>query len=117
MKRKDGRFAGKIGNAANAAWQGAQPVGSKPGEDRSVARHKTAAPGVTEPALVLHSPNSRLIPHQVPARFRPRTMTDSPALHPLHFTAAIRKQRRIAIVSFRRSQTGETVKNHRARPM
>jgi hypothetical protein len=107
MKRKDGRFAGKIGNAANAAWQGAH----------SVARRKTAAPGVTEPALVLRSPNSRLIPHQVPARFRPRTMTDSPALHPLHFTAAIRKQRRIAIVSFRRSQTGETVKNHRARPM
>ena len=53
---------------------------------------------------------------QASARFRPRTMTDSPALHPLHSTAAIRKQRRSAIASFRRPQTGETVRKRRARP-
>jgi len=41
-----------------------RPANSRPGH---------ISPGVTEPALVLHSPNSRLIPHQVPARFRPRT--------------------------------------------
>ncbi len=53
---------------------------------------------------------------QASARFRPRTMTDSPALHPLHSAAAIRKQRRSAIAAFRRPQTGETVKKRRARP-
>jgi hypothetical protein len=53
---------------------------------------------------------------QVSARFRPRTMTDSPALHPLHSTAAIRKQRRSAFASFRRPQTVETVRTDRAPP-
>ena len=43
-------------------------------------------------------------------------MTDSPALHPLHSAAAIRKQRRSAIASFRRPQTAETVRKRRARP-
>ena len=44
---------------------------------------KSKQPGFTEPTLVLCSP-ARLTPHQVSARFRPRTTTDSPALHPLH---------------------------------
>ena len=69
-------------------------------------QEKTAAPA---------SP-SRHLRCQVSARFRPRTMTDSPALHPLHSAAAIRKQRRSAIASFRRPQTGETVRTARARP-
>ena len=45
------------------------------------------------------------------ARFRPRTMTDSPALHPLHSAAASASQiTRNAIAAFRRPQTGETVR-------
>jgi hypothetical protein len=59
---------------------------------------------------------SRHLRCQVSARFRPRTMTDSPALHPLHSAAAIRKQRRSAIAAFRRPQTAETVRTARARP-
>lgn len=51
------------------------------------------------------------------ALFRPRTMTDSPALHPLHSAVANRFAGCAdAIASFRRPQTGETVKNIRACP-
>ena len=79
---------------------------------------KSKQPGVTErvrrTAARLHRADTPA--RQVSARFRPRTMTDSPALHPLHSAAAIRKQRRSAIASFRRPQTGETVRKRRARP-
>jgi hypothetical protein len=59
---------------------------------------------------------SRHLRCQVSARFRPRTTTDSPALHPFHSAAAIRKRRRSAFASFRRPQTGETVRTARAPP-
>ena len=46
------------------------------------------SPGVTEPAVVLGRGQARapdpLRRTKLPARFRPRPMTDSPALHPLH---------------------------------
>ena len=59
---------------------------------------------------------SRHLRCQVSARFRPRTTTDSPALHPFHSAAAIRKRRRSAFASFQRLQTAETVRTARARP-
>ena len=59
---------------------------------------KSKQPGVTEPPLVLCSP-AWLTPHQVSARFRPRTTTDSPALHPLHSSRSSPAFRRNSIGS------------------
>ena len=51
------------------------------------------------------------------ALFRSRPMTDSRALHPLHSTNATRfASYAIALVSFRRPQTGETVRNNSGAP-
>jgi hypothetical protein len=66
-------------------------------------------PGLTEPTLALA--------RQASALFSPRTMTDSPALQPLHSADATRFAGCAdAIASFRRPQTVETVKSIRARP-
>jgi hypothetical protein len=53
---------------------------------------------------------------QLPARFRPRTMTDSPALHPLHSISLQLHKFHFRFISFRRPQTGETVRNKSCAP-
>jgi hypothetical protein len=78
--------------------------------------HFVNRPGVTEPALVLRSPQKPA--HSAPSTgtVPPAPVTDSPALQPLH-SIAFRLQRfRLHSTAFRRPQTGETVKTHRARP-
>jgi hypothetical protein len=72
--------------------------------------------GFTEPALVLRSPQKPA--HSAPSTgtVPPAPVTDSPALQPLH-SIAFRLQRfHLHSTAFRRPQTGETVKSHRARP-
>ena len=44
------------------------------------------------------------------ARFRPRTPTDSPALHPLHSISLQFRRLHLRSIAFRRPQTGETVR-------
>jgi hypothetical protein len=80
---------------------------------------KSKQPGVTEPTLalgrgqVLMAGAARtaepLPTRQASARFRPRTMTDSPALHPLHSISLQFRRLHFRFTSFRRPQTVETV--------
>jgi len=53
---------------------------------------------------------------QLSARFRPRTMTDSPALHPLHSISLQFRRLHFHSIAFRRPQTGETVRKKSCAP-
>ena len=53
---------------------------------------------------------------QMSARFRPRTTTDSPALHPLHSISLQFRRLHFHSIAFRRPQTGETVRNKSCAP-
>ena len=53
---------------------------------------------------------------QMSARFRPRTMTDSPALHPLHSISLQFHRLHFRSIAFRRPQTVETVRDKSCAP-
>jgi len=107
--------------AARFRWALRASTRNQPGlTERTLAR---SAPCADAP-LVAHrlrfAPSDAVRPDcklTASALFRPRPMTGSPALHPLHSAVANRFAGYAdAIAAFRRPQTGETVKNIRAHP-
>lgn len=109
------RFAARFGWALRASTR------NQPGlTERTLARSEPCADAPLVAHRLRFAPSDAVRPDcklTASALFRPRPMTDSPALHPLHSAVANRFAGCAdAIAAFRRPQTGETVRNIRAHP-